>query len=107
MPLSRLLLLFLPLPFMLASVTMRDPAPRGSQGSPTATGLLRGDQYGDPLPEGAVAPLGTLRWRHTGRILCLSVSPDGKTLASAGKDQTLRLWDAATGKQLHRIDNPA
>ena len=28
-------------------------------------------------------------------------SPDGKQLASASNDQTVRVWDAGTGKQIH------
>src|SRR5262249_41043228 len=34
-------------------------------------------------------------------------SRDGKLVASAGVDQTVRLWDAATGKEVRRIQNPA
>ncbi|HEY7312525.1 MAG TPA: PQQ-binding-like beta-propeller repeat protein [Gemmataceae bacterium] len=37
---------------------------------------------------------------HDGEVSSLSVSPDGKILASADWHQPLRLWDAATGKPL-------
>jgi uncharacterized protein with WD repeat len=37
---------------------------------------------------------------HEDQVWSVSWSPDGKTLASASQDQTVRLWDPATGKQI-------
>ncbi|MBI2804279.1 MAG: WD40 repeat domain-containing protein [Planctomycetes bacterium] len=37
---------------------------------------------------------------HTDAVYAIAYSPDGKTLATASFDNTLRLWDAATGKEL-------
>src|SRR5262249_5590115 len=33
----------------------------------------------------------------------LALAPDGKTVISSSYDQTLRLWDVATGKELRRF----
>ena len=35
---------------------------------------------------------------HGSSIMCLSFAPDGKTLASASRDNTVRFWDVSTGK---------
>jgi WD40 repeat protein len=32
--------------------------------------------------------------------MCAAFSPDGKRLATAGKDAVIRIWDAATGQQV-------
>lgn len=37
---------------------------------------------------------------HTGDVLSLSFSGDSKSLVSTAMDQTARVWDAATGRQL-------
>ncbi len=40
---------------------------------------------------------------HTGPVISVTWSPDGKTLASASGDNTIRLWDPASGKTLRTL----
>ncbi len=47
-----------------------------------------------------VARLGTTRFRHSDRIICLAYAPDGKVLATGSADDSIRLWEPATGKLL-------
>lgn len=41
---------------------------------------------------------------HKGCVYGLAVSPDGKLLATAGKDNTARIWDIVSGKLIRSFD---
>lgn len=49
--------------------------------------------------------LATLR-RHTHRIAALAFSPNGETLASRAENDTVKLWEIATGKNLASFKYP-
>ena len=53
------------------------------------------DRFGDPLPEGAVARLGTINV-HLG-AKAIAFSADGKSLWTID-DSSVRYWNAATGR---------
>jgi WD40 repeat protein len=40
---------------------------------------------------------------HTTWVESIAFAPDGKTLASAGHEETIRLWDVATGKKVRQL----
>lgn len=106
---------------------------QAQEGTPKAKPSVRTDKYGDPLPEGAIARLGTLRLVHRGNIFAMAVSPDDAVAATGvfeGKEEyhakrivcadgpvtifedipatkgSIRLWETKTGKRIHEIEAP-
>jgi dipeptidyl aminopeptidase/acylaminoacyl peptidase len=41
---------------------------------------------------------------HEGGVHSVTFSPDGKTLASGGRDMVVRLWDVATGREVRKLE---
>lgn len=72
-----------------------------TSGAPAPTVL---DAQGGPLPEGAIARLGTVRLR----AWCdsLHFSADGTTLVGIDRGRLVRIWDAADGKLLRSLPLP-
>jgi WD40 repeat protein len=63
---------------------------------------------GEPLRVRSV-PEGELRRfeGHKGPVAAVAFLPDDRRALSAGRDGTLRLWDLATGKELHHFEGHA
>jgi WD40 repeat protein len=76
-----------------------DPAPAAAEAK-----RPRRDRNGEPLPQGAVARMGTSHLRHGGDIGQFAFSHDSKVLAAASNDDAVHLWDLDTGKELRRLE---
>src|SRR5262245_45134508 len=78
----------------------------GAGSDPQAPAKATTDPHGDPLPAGALARLGTTRLRHGADVTFVTFGPDGKTLITAGLDDTVRVWDLAERKEVRRFARP-
>jgi RNA polymerase sigma factor (sigma-70 family) len=105
-----LLSVLLTISVVAGGLALRSPAePRPSESD---TGFIvsretinqrkTGDAHGDPLPEGAIARLGTVRFNHGDGLNALFFSVDGKTIFSEGNG-TIRVWNAVNGKEIDHL----
>jgi WD40 repeat protein len=92
----------------LLGLAFAPPAPwTGTRAAePEKAAGARTDLFGDPLPEGALARMGTLRWRHGGPVYFVGFNADGKQLVTASLDGSYRVWEVASGKLLHTLHRP-
>ncbi len=82
----------------LLSGLRAQPPLLNSESEPQANEVSRPatDLYGDPLPAGAIARLGTLNLRAVGAKTALS--SDGKTIITVSSGMHVKVWNAETGK---------
>jgi WD40 repeat protein len=72
------------------------------------------DLLGSQRPRGSRLDLRGWEWRHQwllcqddlrtlqghgSEVMCVTYSPDGRRIASGGRDRTIRIWDVADGRQ--------
>src|SRR5262249_19226419 len=92
---------------VVSAAVVRPPAAaeeKNTAGTPAANpGQPGTDRHGDGLPTGALARRGTPRSRHGGAVIYVAFTPDGKALLTAGQDNTVRLWELKTGKEIRRF----
>jgi WD40 repeat protein len=80
-----------------------EPVPSETQAQVNAEkSKPRVDQFGDPLPPGALYRIGTTRLHLTQGIGAIAASPDGKLVAALGTS-TLAVWEVWDGREVCRI----
>ncbi len=73
------------------------PAVAGPSSSPD-------EPAGESLPPHARARLGSSAFRHAREVNEVFTARDGKTLVTIDIDRRVHIWDAASGRLLHRIE---
>jgi RNA polymerase sigma factor (sigma-70 family) len=93
-------------------VSSDGPAEKSPAASPTQNPVAivdtnHVDAYGDPLPAGAIARLGTLRFQSGMWPKSIAPSPDGSKFATIGHNNQIHLltiWNAKSGQPIRQIE---
>jgi WD40 repeat protein len=65
-----------------------------------------GEQPDEPLPAGARARLGTIRFHAGDDVGRVFYTPAGKSLVTSDATHVIRVWDAASGRVVREIGDP-
>ncbi len=65
------------------------------------------DQDADALPTGAIARLGTLRWRHDAFVRFAAFLPGGKSVVTVCQDGAVHVREYPSGKEIRRVEQSA
>jgi RNA polymerase sigma factor (sigma-70 family) len=80
--------------------------PKPPAKDPVPGPVVRTDAEGFPLPDGVIARLGSVRFRHGGtNISPAAFSPYGRRFA-AGDSHGVHIWDVATGRRVQHFAPP-
>jgi RNA polymerase sigma factor (sigma-70 family) len=74
--------------------------PPARAGKPNARGPEQAQGPSEPLPAGAVARMGSVRFCPGTTVHSVAFSPDRKTLASGNAHGTVSVWEVATGREV-------
>jgi WD40 repeat protein len=88
---------------LLRAASQAPPPAQAVPQPPPAARLHRAEVADQPLPNGAVARMGSTQMRHGDAVSFAAYTPDGKALVTAGRDKMVRLWDLASGKEIRRF----
>src|SRR4051812_23085712 len=90
------------LTLLIASTGASRPTAPGPDAPATPPRL---DFNGDPLPTGALARIGTVRFRHEAGVSAIEFSPDGGTVYSLcyGANRFVRAWAVVDGREVRRF----
>ncbi len=91
----------------LGTVLATPQAEREKEAVDSSSKPVRTDRYGDPLPENALARIGSPRLRDSSNITSVVFSSDGKNLFTCARPSKgfdgIACWETSTGKLLRRI----
>jgi WD40 repeat protein len=85
--------------------TIAEPPLGADKASSNPLSPRHADLYGDPLPPGVVARLGTERLIANERTY-LAFSPDGKRVAAFNGYEDLRVWEVSSGSEILHLKTP-